>query len=254
MTPRVMRISLGLALAFLVGFGCVAHRQPPPAKPVAPTARPFASMPKVELVDHVQPGPMYRVQIEAAITRDVIPTDDLAIVGPLASDNPVEALKLIDYQSRPTLYVANRAAQALSVRAAHSRVLVLNDYEGWVNAVVLLAGEALRRVDATLRARKAEQSVTAAQRHATLGRYMLDMRHSLNNALTSILGNSELLLLEPGKVSADVREQIETIHSMSMRLHEIIQRFTSLETEMQFAERQSHREMPSSMHSFVSGD
>lgn len=179
---------------------------------------------------------------------------DLAIVGPLTSDDPVAAFKTIDLQGRPALYLSSRATTGLAVRNAYPRVLVLNDYEGWVNAVVLLAGEALRRVDATNRAKKAEQSVSAAQRHALLGKYMLDMRHSLNNALTSIMGNSELLLLEPGKVSADVREQIETIHSMSMRMHEIIQRFSSLETEMQFAERQSHREMPSSMHSFVSGD
>ena len=198
--------------------------------------------------------PSFLISSESCWEKDKDAHFDIAIVGPLASDDPVEALKLIDSQTRPALYVANRAPQALSVRAAHPRVLVLNDYEGWVNAVVLLAGEALRRVDATLRAKKAEQNVSAAQRHAMLGRYMLDMRHSLNNALTSILGNSELLLLEPGKVSADVREQIETIHSMSMRLHEIIQRFTSLEAEMQFAERQSHREMPSTMHSFVSGD
>jgi signal transduction histidine kinase len=80
------------------------------------------------------------------------------------------------------------------------------------------------------------------------------MRHSLNNALTSIMGNSELLLLEPGKLSADVREQVETIHSMSMRVHEILQRFTSLETEMQFAEKMSHREMNVPMHSYVNGD
>jgi hypothetical protein len=79
MTPRVMRISLILAVA-VVGFGCVAHRQPAPAKPVAPTARPFSTMPKAVLLDRTQPGPMYRVQLEAAITRDVIPTDDLAIV------------------------------------------------------------------------------------------------------------------------------------------------------------------------------
>ncbi len=198
--------------------------------------------------------PSFLISSQSSWEKDKDVPFDLAIVGPLASDDPVEALKLIDPQTRPTLYVANRAAQALSVRAAHPRVLVLNDYEGWVNAVVLLAGEAMRRVDATIRARKAEQSMTAAQRHAMLGRYMLDMRHSLNNALTSILGNSELLLLEPGKVSADVRDQIETIHSMSMRLHEIIQRFTSLEAEMLFAERHSQHEMPNTMHSFVSGD
>jgi signal transduction histidine kinase len=179
---------------------------------------------------------------------------DLAIVGALSLEDPVAVLKEIDCQTRPAIYVASRAAMAQAIRMAHSRVLVLNDYEGWVNAVVLLASEALRRVEATNRAKRAEQSVSAAQRHALLGRYMLDMRHSLNNALTSIMGNSELLLLEPGKVSADVLEQIETIHTMSMRLHEIIQRFSSLETEMQFADRQSQREMPSSMHSFVSGD
>lgn len=198
--------------------------------------------------------PTFLISSDSNWEKDKEVKFDLSIVGPLESGDPVGALKKIDPQGRPALYVSNRAANGLAVRNAHPRVLVLNDYEGWVNAVVLLAGEALRRVDATNRAKKAEQSVSAAQRHALLGKYMLDMRHSLNNALTSIMGNSELLLLEPGKVSADVREQIETIHSMSMRMHEIIQRFSSLETEMQFAERQSHREMPSSMHSFVSGD
>ncbi len=198
--------------------------------------------------------PSFLITSDSSWERDKETEYDLAIVGPLTSADPISAVKRLESQSRPTLFVSNRAAMGAAVRSACPRVLVLNDYEGWVNAVVLLAGEALRRVDATLRAKKAEQSVSAAQRHALLGRYMLDMRHSLNNALTSILGNSELLLLEPGKVSADVREQIETIHSMSMRLHEIIQRFSSMETEMQFAERQSQREMPSSMHSFVSGD
>jgi len=179
---------------------------------------------------------------------------DLAILGPLVGEAPVEALTLIEAQGRPTIYVATRSVQAQAVRGAFPRVLVLNDHEGWVNAAVLLAGEALRRVGATQRAKKAEQTVSSAQKHAILGRYMLDMRHSLNNALTSIMGNSELLLLEPGKLSADVREQVETIHSMSMRVHEILQRFTSLETEMQFAERASHREMNVPMQSYVSGD
>ena len=180
---------------------------------------------------------------------------DLGIVGPVKNDDPVAALRRIEYGARPTLYVAHRSAQAMVVRNTHTRVLILNDYEGWVNAVVLLAGEALRRVEAVNRARRAEQAVSASQRHAMLGRYMLDMRHSLNNALTSILGNSELLLLEPGSLSADVREQIATIHSMSLRVHEIIQRFSSLETEMQFSERiQSHHETVAQMGSFAAGD
>ncbi|MGZ4814660.1 MAG: histidine kinase dimerization/phospho-acceptor domain-containing protein [Terriglobales bacterium] len=198
--------------------------------------------------------PSFLISNEPAWEEDRKVHYDLAIVGPLASENPVEAVKLIALDSRPSVYVASRSTQAQAVRSAHPRVLVLNDHEGWVNAAVLLAGEALRRVDATHRAKKAEQNISSAQKHAVLGRYMLDMRHNLNNALTSIMGNSELLLLEPGKLSADVREQVETIHSMSMRVHEILQRFTSLETEMQFAEKMSHREMNVPMHSYVNGD
>ena len=198
--------------------------------------------------------PSFLISNESAWEEDRGIRYDLAIVGPLVAENPAEMIKLIDPQGRPTLYVASRAAQALAMRGLHPRVLVLNDHEGWVNAAVLLAGEALRRVDATVRAKKAEQTISSAQKHAVLGRYMLDMRHNLNNALTSIMGNSELLLLEPGKLTADVREQVETIHNMSMRVHEILQRFTSLETEMQFSERMSHGEMNVAMHSYVSGD
>jgi signal transduction histidine kinase len=68
---------------------------------------------------------------------------------------------------------------------------------------------------------------------------MLEMRHTLNNALTSMLGNSELLLAEPGALSAGPREQLETIRHMAIRMHEILQRFSSLETELRYVERQA---------------
>ncbi len=71
---------------------------------------------------------------------------------------------------------------------------------------------------------------------------MLEMRHSLNNALTSVLGNSELLLLEPGSLSANARSQIDTIRNMALRMHEILQRFSSLEKELSFVERQAEKE------------
>ena len=72
---------------------------------------------------------------------------------------------------------------------------------------------------------------------------MLDARHGLNNALTSILGNSELLLLEPGKLSAQVRDQVSTVHSMALRIHDVFQRFTALEHEMRI-DSQSQHEIP----------
>jgi len=68
------------------------------------------------------------------------------------------------------------------------------------------------------------------------------MKHSVNNALTSILGNAELLLLEPGQLSAQSLQQIKTVHHMSLRLNEIMQRFSSLASEIRDAETPSQPE------------
>lgn len=89
---------------------------------------------------------------------------------------------------------------------------------------------------------RAEQTAAQHERYATLGRYMLEMKHSVNNALTSMLGHAELLLLEPGQLSAAAREQIKTIHSMALRLSEIMQRFSSLASEMRELEKASQAE------------
>jgi hypothetical protein len=71
---------------------------------------------------------------------------------------------------------------------------------------------------------------------------MLEMRHSMSDALTSVLGNSDLLLLEPGSFSAQSRAQIETIRNMTLRIHEIMQRFSSLEKEMAVVAQQAKQD------------
>jgi len=109
----------------------------------------------------------------------------------------------------------------------------------WLETLVLAASEAVHRARSESRARSAELSCAALERQATLGRYMLEMRHNLNNALTSVLGNSDLLLLEPGSLSAQTRAQIETIRNMTLRIHEIMQRFSSLEKEMNVVAQQA---------------
>jgi hypothetical protein len=40
-----------------------------------------------------------------------------------------------------------------------------------------------------------------------------------------------LLLLEPGHTIEETRAQIQTIHTMALRLNEIMQRFSSLDSE-----------------------
>ncbi len=160
---------------------------------------------------------------------------DLAVVGPVV-DGAEAALKTLEETGKPVICLCASAAAAQAIRQKMPRMLVLWQHEAWLETLVLLGGECLRRVEATKRAQAAEQAAALNQRQATLGRYMLEMRHGLNNALTSVLGNSELLLLEPGAFSAPVREQIEIIRNMGLRMHEIIQRFSSLESEMRVAE------------------
>src|SRR3989442_3478164 len=126
--------------------------------------------------------------------------------------------------------------------AQYPRLLHIPLREDWAQTLLLVAGESLRRAKALQIARQAERNAAKNENHATLGRYMLEMRHSVNNALTSILGNAELLLLEPGQLSAQSLAQIKTMHSMALRINEVMQRFSSLASEMQEAENASQAE------------
>ncbi len=166
---------------------------------------------------------------------------NLAIIGGL---NQTRLAKVIDAlrPSGKTLLVIADSSSVGHLRNDDPKVLVLRQHEGWLDALVMVGTEVLRRIDALRRAEEAEFAKTTLLAQATLGRYMLDMRHSLNNALTSILGNAELLLLEPGSLSAPVRSQVDTIRNMGMRMHEVLQRFSSLETELKFSDQQAERE------------
>lgn len=186
--------------------------------------------------------PLFTVMSSDLWSGDGSPQCDIAIVGPVRSGRLTPLLKSLDTPSRPTICVVENGGNLKMVREQHARVLSLRSGEDWMDTVVLIAREGIRRVEAQGRARRAEQSASASESEATLGRYMLEMRHGLNNALTSVLGNAELLLLEPGVFSAEVREQIETIRLMSLRMHEMIQRFSSIESEMRFIEKESQAE------------
>jgi signal transduction histidine kinase len=166
---------------------------------------------------------------------------ELAIVGGVDNEKLRPVLASVS-TARPVIFVAKDGTAAKRVRDEHPRVLVLRQHEGWLDALVLLAGETLRRLEALNRAERAEQKCEALERDATLGRYMLEMRHTFNNALTSVLGNAELLLLEPGAMPPEMRDQVHTMHTMSLRIHEIVQRFSSLELEMNFLEKRSQLE------------
>lgn len=169
-------------------------------------------------------------------------TFSMAIVGAVRPEGLAAVLRALDAAGTPVVLVRKESQTSRDLRDVHSRVRVLRQHEGWLDALVLVVSEMLRRCEAVDRLNRAEKASALLQNQATLGEYMLQMRHSLNNALTSVLGNSELLLVEPGSLSANARSQIETIRNMSLRMHEVMQRFSSLEKELQVVERQAERE------------
>lgn len=178
---------------------------------------------------------------------------DLAIIFGVKEERATPILTAFDGKNIPCIYVAEKLATFQHFRSAFPRVLVIQQHDAWLESLVVLAGEVLRRVEATVRARKAETSAQQMNRQAALGKYMLETRHSFNNALTSVLGNAELMLLEPATLPHHVREQVDTIHSMALRLHEMMQRFSSLETEMHFADRESQIDTRRRSQAYIPG-
>jgi signal transduction histidine kinase len=167
---------------------------------------------------------------------------ELAIVGAIRPDALSGVLDALDPAGRPVIFVCGSAQSAQTVRDACPRVLILRDHEGWLDVLVLLSTEAIRRSEAVARLQRIEREKAVLETQAVLGRYMLEMRHTCNNALTSVLGNSELLLSEPGSLSAQARSQIDTVRNMALRMHEVLQRFSSLEKELSFVEQQAMNE------------
>ena len=167
-------------------------------------------------------------------------TYDLAVADASSRqkrDTLTEALLAAD---KPAIVVYSNAASDQS--STRGPILWLRrDPESWPCTLGLVGREILRRCQAESRTRESERIRAAAEAEATLGRYMAEMRHSTSNALTSILGNAELLLLEPG-LPATVLAQADTIRNMALRLHEIFQRFSSIEKELSVAARESVKE------------
>ena len=160
---------------------------------------------------------------------------DLAIVG--KTDAVVfDSLRI---SGKPVIHVSSSNGHAHSFPG----VISIDQSAGWLDLVISVAQKLLENSGAASELAILSELTSRLEREASLGRYILEMRHSLNNALTSILGNSELMLMDTQSIPPSARFQIETIRNMGMRMNEILQRFTSLQKEMQLAQPQSAKKM-----------
>jgi hypothetical protein len=159
-----------------------------------------------------------------------------------SNNDRIKALKeSLAAAGKPAIIIRSYSDPSLGFYDLQGAVLELRRETGvWPALAGLVGREILRRRHAESRAREAEKLCAAAQTEATLGRYMVDMRTNVNNVLTTVLGNAELLTLEPG-LSATVLAQADAIRNMALRLHEVFQRFSSIEKELGVAARESRK-------------
>lgn len=160
---------------------------------------------------------------------------DLAIVGGLQPEVLGPVLESLRATGKPIIHVSRLNGHSPKL----SGVVSLPEIFAWPELLITVATQILARERAASELSRLQESNTQMEHQAALGRYMLEVRHNLNNALTSVLGNSELMLLEPETLSPGLRPQVETIRNMTMRMNEILQRFSSLQKEMELVEQQS---------------
>jgi hypothetical protein len=167
---------------------------------------------------------------------------ELIVVGPLRECVELPAGPVVHPDS-VVCAVGDEESLKL-VRAAHGNWLLLPECPGWSRILFSLAGEVLRRKAAEARAREAEITNLSQKRFGVLGKSLLEARPGMVNALTSLLGNADLILLSEEPLPDHCRENVRTIHNMALRLNEIVQRLSSIENEMELSDRKSHLETP----------
>ena len=181
--------------------------------------------------------------VSLAVSQQASPAGyDIVVVGPLRGRTALPTGPAVHPDS--VVCVVGDPESLELVRAAHADWLLLPECPGWAGIFFSLAAEVLRRKAAESRARESEMTNLSQRRFGILGKSLLEARPGMVNALTSLLGNADLILLSEEPLPDQCRENVRTIHTMALRLSEIVQRLSSIENEMELSERKSHLETP----------
>lgn len=168
---------------------------------------------------------------------------DLVVVARIPADNLAQVLAKASTVPA-VLVVLPAGVSPHSVRAEYANVVPLRGTADAVETAVIVGSQLLARTAVEQQLDRAQKAASDSELQAALGRYMIDSRYSFNNALTAVLGTAELMQLDT-QLAKPVREQVETIHVMALRLHGMMQRFSSLEAEVQSLEREPRALAPS---------
>ena len=132
---------------------------------------------------------------------------DLAVVVRIHPDKLASTVETLKMLGRPVILLSSVNANSSQGR----NLICLPEVEEWPALVVVLAQQVLYHQRIKANFERMQELNSELEREASLGRYMLEVRHNLNNALTSVLGNSDLILvgIEQNQIGrASCRERV----------------------------------------------
>lgn len=165
---------------------------------------------------------------------------DLLILGPVQPERLADVLVAAGGAPAAVAFLP-WGVSLQQVQLANPNILPLHCTDAAAEMAVLVGKALLRRTAVERRLMVAETTVRDCGLEAALGHFMLESRHSFNNALTTVLGTAELLLLlDSVKLGAEQREQIRTVHAMAMRLYQMMAQFSALEAQLKLTASRAH--------------
>ena len=84
-----------------------------------------------------------------------------------------------------------------------------------------------RRMSQDAARRRAESELSDARWRAGIADAMLALQHEINNPLSALLGNAELMMMEL-KDKGERNEMLEVIHEQAMRIADVVKRLRQL--------------------------
>jgi len=159
--------------------------------------------------------------------------DDLVCNPVVLTDNAATLSRLSANVVLAIAVIGDEEAQHVAAADWQTRVVRIGHGTASAEQAAVLAGETVLRLQAQAQLAQLNRRLHEAERFAALGRFFAEARHGLGNALTGVLGHSELLLLDGGKdLQGGARAQVETIRQMSLKLHETFHRLSSMDMEL----------------------
>jgi hypothetical protein len=152
----------------------------------------------------------------------------LAIVGPVR--NGGMALSNTSLPFRSTVCAVVDSSLLHLARQSHPEWVLIPEQPGWQEILVSLTHEVLRRTAAEAHVEAVEKWDLEQKRLARVGGALVDARESLVNALTSLVGNADLVLLSEHPLPEELVEQVRTIHEMALRVNGVLRGMLTAES------------------------